>query len=89
MNPTLENECKLKRFKVYVVYSRIRLFWIYTTINFFKTFFSLLMCVLKIFSILKKKCIVLMFHTYQVITNMILLGWPQDVDFKSTELRKL
>ena len=24
-----------------------------------------------------------MFHTYQVITKMILLGWPQDVDFKA------
>ena len=30
-----------------------------------------------------------MFYTYQIITKMILLGWPQDVDFKSAELRKL
>ena len=51
----MENECKVKRFKFYAVYSRVRLFWIYITVNFFKTFFSLLVCMLKIFSILKKK----------------------------------
>ena len=58
MNLTLENECELKRFKACAVYSRLRLFWIYTTVSFFKTFFHLLVCVLKIFSILKKKKVV-------------------------------
>ena len=36
------------------VYLRVRLFLIYTTVSFFKTFFHLPVCVLKIFSIFKK-----------------------------------
>ena len=36
------------------VYLRVRLFLIYTTVSFFKTFFHLPGCVLKIFSIFKK-----------------------------------
>ena len=40
----------------YIVYSRFRPFWIYTTVSFFKKHFpSLHMCVLKIISIQKKK----------------------------------
>ena len=40
----------------YIVYSRFRPFWIYTTVSFFKKKFpSLPVCVLKILSILKKK----------------------------------
>ena len=54
--PTLKNECELKRFKYCVVYSRVRHFWIYTTVSFFKKPSPPLpMCVLKILSILKKK----------------------------------
>ena len=45
VNPTLENECELKRFKTRAMYPRFRPFWIYTTISFFKTFFHLPMCV--------------------------------------------
>ena len=37
------------------VYLRVRLFLIYTIVSFFKTFFHLPVCVLKIFSIFKKK----------------------------------
>ena len=55
VNPTLENECKLKRFKICAMYQRVRLFWIYTTVNFFKTFSPLPVCVLKILIILKTK----------------------------------
>ena len=36
------------------VYLRVRLFLIYTTVSFFKTFSHLPVCVLKIFSIFKK-----------------------------------
>ena len=36
INPTLEKECELKRFKVCVVYLRVEPFWIYTTISLFK-----------------------------------------------------
>ena len=48
---------ELKRFKTCTVYSRVRPFWIYTTVSFFKKkkFSHLLVGVLKIFSILKKK----------------------------------
>ena len=53
--PTLENECELKIFKTCSVYLRVRPFWIYTTVSFFIIFFPLPVCVLKIFSILKKK----------------------------------
>ena len=55
---TLKNKCELKRFKVFAVYPKLRPFWIYITVSFFKTFFLLLVCVLKILSILKKKKIV-------------------------------
>ena len=44
---------KKKIFKLYNVYSKVRSFWIYITVSFFKIFLSLPMCV-KI-SILKKK----------------------------------
>ena len=38
------------------MYPRVRHFWIYTTVSFFKkTFSHLSVCVLKILSILKKK----------------------------------
>ena len=45
MGPTLENECKLKIFKVSTVYPRVRPFWIYTTVSFFKIFSHLPVCV--------------------------------------------
>ena len=38
VNPTLKNEYKLKRFKTYAAYSKVKPFWIYITVNFFKTF---------------------------------------------------
>ena len=44
----------LNLFKAYTVYPRVKPFWIYTTISFFKIFSSFPTCV-KIFSILKKK----------------------------------
>ena len=46
-NSTLKNKCELKRFRACTVYSRINLFWIYTTVSFFKTFFLLCVYVLK------------------------------------------
>ena len=57
---TLENECELKRFNTCAVYLRVRPFWIYTTVSFFKTFSPLLLCVcvcvcVKICSILQKR----------------------------------
>ena len=56
INPQLENGNELKRFKICAVCLRIRLFWIYTTITFFKKNLSpLLIYVLKILSIKKKK----------------------------------
>ena len=55
--PTLENECELKIFKTCSVYLRVRPFWIYTTVSFFIIFFPLPVCVLKIFSILKKNIV--------------------------------
>ena len=57
VNPTLENECELKRFKACAVYPRVGPFWIYTTVSFFKkpSPLSSCVCVLKIFSILKRK----------------------------------
>ena len=58
VNPTLENEYELKMFKACTVYPRVRSFWIYTTINFFKTISPLPVCVLKRLSILKKKKII-------------------------------
>ena len=45
VNPTLENECKLKRFKTCAVYPRVRHFWIYTTVSFFKKPSPLFPCV--------------------------------------------
>ena len=38
VNPTLKNECMLKKFKAYAAYSKVKPFWIYITVNFFKTF---------------------------------------------------
>jgi len=72
MASRLEIECDLKRFKVCAVYPKVRPFWIYTTISFFKTFSVLPMYVcVKIFSILKKytyiytQCqVVVSFNTY-------------------------
>ena len=52
INPTLENEHDLKRFKDYVVYLRVRSFWIYTTVSFFKKHSPLSPYVLKIISFL-------------------------------------
>ena len=46
----------LNLFKAYIVYPRVKSFWIYTTISFFKIFSFFPTCV-KIFSILKKKFI--------------------------------
>ena len=54
VNPTLKNKCELKKFKTCAVYLRVRPFWIYTTVSFFKTFSHLPMYVLKILSILKR-----------------------------------
>ena len=51
---TLKNEYELKKFKIHVVYPKVRHFWIYHLI-FFKTFSPLPMCVIKILSIFKKK----------------------------------
>lgn len=31
---------KFKMFKVYIMYLRVKSFWIYTAVNFFKTFFA-------------------------------------------------
>ena len=43
-------------FKACVMYSRVRPFWIYITVSFFKKTLSFpFVCVLKIFSILKRK----------------------------------
>ena len=50
----MENECELKRFKACVVYPKVRPFWIYITVSFFKKPSLLLPCVLKILSILNK-----------------------------------
>ena len=47
--------CELKRFKVCIVYSRVRLFWIYITINFFKTLSPSFHVCVKIFNIKKRK----------------------------------
>ena len=44
-NPTLKNENELKRFKICVMYLKVWSFWIYITINFFKTFSHLYVCV--------------------------------------------
>ena len=56
VNPKLENECELKRFKACAVYPRVWPFWIYTTVSFFnKPFSPLPVCVLKILCILKQK----------------------------------
>ena len=46
--------CALKQFKVCTVYPRIRSFWIYTIVSFFKTFSPLFVYV-KILSIFKKE----------------------------------
>ena len=51
----MKNECELKKFKTCAVYPRVRLFLIYTTIGFFKTFSSLPLCVLKYSVFFKKK----------------------------------
>ena len=41
---SLENECELKKFKVYIINQRVKSFWIYITVSFFKTFFLLSVC---------------------------------------------
>ena len=64
VNPTLKNECELKRFKACAVYPRVGPFQIYTTVSFFKkpSSRSSCVCVLKIFSILKRKNSGLILH---------------------------
>ena len=47
VNFILENMYELQRFKIYIVYLKVKLLWIYTIISFFKTFFPLPLYVLK------------------------------------------
>ena len=69
VNFILKNECGLKRFKVYVVYPRVRLFWIYTTISFFKIFFIFSMCVKILRGCLDEKKISLITEISLLITH--------------------
>ena len=69
VNFILKNECWLNRFKVYVVYPRVRLFWIHTTISFFKIFFIFSMCVKILRGCLDEKKISLITEISLLITH--------------------